>query len=81
MRRCVLLVGVALSLAFAPAPLPKPDEEDLKRMQGEWVPVRPEWGAPDPSFPPGGLFLVIGVKRQAPASARFGGGGPTTSGC
>lgn len=39
MRRCLLPLLAAASLAFAPVPRPKPDptREDRERMQGAWV--------------------------------------------
>jgi uncharacterized protein (TIGR03067 family) len=71
MRRCVLLVGEALSLAFAPAPLPKPGpgKDDLKRMQGEWEFVRSAQGAPDPSA--GVMVVGTKVKKMVIAGDRL----------
>jgi uncharacterized protein (TIGR03067 family) len=39
MRRRVILLLAAASLAFAPAPLPKPgpNDKDLKGLQGTWI--------------------------------------------
>jgi uncharacterized protein (TIGR03067 family) len=39
MRRRVILLLAAASLAFAPAPFPKPErsDKDLKQLQGTWI--------------------------------------------
>jgi uncharacterized protein (TIGR03067 family) len=51
MRTTLLVLAVSAALAFAPAPFPKPsrhatDQDDLKKLQGEWYRVeydgRPE---------------------------------------
>src|SRR3954468_2286644 len=47
-RRMLLLTALALVVGFAPAPLPRPRRrdpaaDDLRRMQGAWVPIRYEY--------------------------------------